>query len=95
MTPFQPVVGSWYKNPITGDKFEVVAVDDEGDTIAIQYFEGEVEALDGETWSELGLIGLPPQEDWSGPFDDLEREEIEIDGSACGLHWDNPLDRFD
>lgn len=95
MSPIRPQVGNWYKNPVTGEIFEIVAVDEQSDTIGIQHFEGEVGELDGDTWSELSLLELPPQEDWSGPFDDLEPEEIEIDGSARGLHWDNPLDRFD
>ncbi len=95
MASIQPVVGSWYKNPVTGDTFEVVALDEDSDAIGIQFFEGEVEELDSDTWSELGLLELPAQEDWSGPFDDLERDEIELDGSARGMHWDNPLDSID
>jgi hypothetical protein len=95
MASIQPVVGSWYRNPVTGETFEVVALDEDSDSIGIQHFEGEVGELDGETWSAIELDELPPQEDWSGPFDDLEREEIELDGSARGLRWENPLDRFD
>ncbi len=95
MASIRPIVGNWYKNTVTGQTFEVVATDDDTQLIEIQHFEGEVEELEDETWQELELIDLPPQEDWSGPFDDLEPEEIEIDGSANGMDWRNPLDRFD
>ena len=95
MASIRPIVGNWYKNAVTGQTFEVVATDDDTQLIEIQHFEGDVEELEDETWQELELIDLPPQEDWSGPFDDLEPEEIEIDGSANGMDWRNPLDRFD
>ena len=95
MNLIRPIVSNWYKNAITGHIFEVVATDEDAQLIEVQHFEGEVEELDTETWEELELIELPPQEDWSGPFDDLEPEEIEIDGSAHGMRWANPLDQFD
>ncbi len=95
MASFQPIVGNWYKNPATGHKFEVVATDSDMQLIEIQHFEGEVEEFDEEVWRQLELVELPPQEDWSAPFDDLEPDEIEIDGSANGMRWANPLDQFD
>ena len=95
MASIQPSVGSWYKNMETGESFEVVAFADDGANIEIQYFEGEVAELDSDTWAEMVLSPLPPPEDFSGPFDDLEPEEIEIDGSAKGPQRGNPLDQFD
>ena len=95
MASIEPVVGNWYKNLVTREVFEVVATDDDTRTIEIQHFEGEVGEIDGDVWWELVLAELPPQEDWSGPFDDLEPEEIELDGSANGLRRVNPLDQFD
>lgn len=95
MAKFQPSVDGWYKNMETGEVFEVVALADEGMNIEIQYFEGEVTELESETWAELVLSPLPPPEDWSGPFDDLEPEEIEVDGSAHGRRRNNPLDELD
>jgi hypothetical protein len=95
MAELQPTIGNWYKNIVSGETFEVVALDDGAQTVEIQHFEGELEDLDRDTWSDLELAELPPQEDWSGPFDDLEREEIEIDGSANGMRWANPLDKLD
>jgi hypothetical protein len=95
MAKFQPSVGQWYKNMETGETFEVVALADDGMSIEIQYFEGEVAEFESDTWAELVLSLLPPPEDWSGPFDDLEPEEIELDGSANGQRRQNPLDQIE
>ena len=95
MAEVQPTIGTWYKNAVSGERFEVVAIDDGAQTIEVQHFEGELEDIDRETWSELALHELPPQEDWGGPFDDLERDEVETDGSAHGMRWANPLDELD
>ena len=95
MASFLPSVGAWYKNMETGETFEVVALADDGMSIEIQFFEGEVAELDSDTWEELALSQLPPPEDFSGPYDDLEPEEIEVDGSAQGRRWQNPLDRME
>jgi len=95
MANIEPVVGNWYKNRVTSEIFEVVATDEDTRTIEVQHFEGEVEEIDRDIWWDLELAELPPQEDWSGPFDDLEPDEIEIDGSASGFRRVNPLDQFD
>ena len=94
-TTLIPLVGSWYKDLETGTTFEIVALDDAAGTVEIQYFEGEVEELDLEVWEEMTLRSLPPPEDFTGPYDDLERDEVEVDGSARGMDWQNPLDKLD
>ena len=39
---FTPRVGDWYQN-ISGENFEIVALDDDEATLEIQYFDGAVE----------------------------------------------------
>ena len=70
-----PEIGNWYRG-LDGLIFRVVAIDDDETTIEIQYFEGEVDELDFESWDELGLESVAPPEDWSGAFDDLERDDL-------------------
>ena len=70
-----PSVGSWYQT-LDKQEFEVVAVDEEGGFIEIQYFGGEVDEIDFDTWGTLGFVEIAPPEDWSGPFDDLERDDL-------------------
>ncbi len=95
MTALEPVVGNWYKNVISGERFEVVATDDDTRTVEIQHFEGEIEEFDMDVWWDLQLSGLPPQEDRGGPFEDLEQDDVEIDGPSAGTHRGNPLDELD
>lgn len=75
MADINAVVGEWYQSD-SGERFEVVAMDDEEATIEIQYFNGDVEELDQDSWSAIGLQRIPAPEDWSGPFDDLERDDM-------------------
>jgi hypothetical protein len=71
----KPIVGSWYKGQ-DGLLFEIVAIDMADGMAEIQYFDGEVDELDLETWDDLELEAMAEPEDWSGPFDDLERDDL-------------------
>ncbi len=91
-----PIVGEWYKNLDDEQTFEVVAVDEDEGTVEIQYFDGEIEEIDLESWYELNLESIEPPEDWSGPFDDLERDDLGYtDMSMHPDEWSNPLDELD
>ena len=72
---FMPVVGNWYQTPDKQD-FEVVAIDEEEGFIEIQYFDGDVDEYVFDALSTMGFVEIAPPEDWSGPFDDLERDDL-------------------
>ena len=71
-----PEVSKWYKNNEDGQLFEVVALGEVDETIEIQYFDGSLEELDFDTWYEMPLTSAAPPEDWTGPFDDLEADDL-------------------
>ncbi len=71
--PISPIIGDWYTMP-SGLRFEVVALDEEG--VEIQYFDGELDEMDLESWWESGVTAMPPPEDWTGAYDDLERDDL-------------------
>jgi len=79
MSDVDPIIGNWYRNQETGNDFEVVALDEEAQTIEIQYFDGEVEELDLDAWYELAIESIEAPEDWSGPFDELESDDLGYD----------------
>lgn len=86
-----PKVGNWFKNS-TGERFEVVALDEDDGTVEIQYFDGAVEELDMDSWEELAVEPIEPPEDWSGSMD-IEREDYGVDlDQHAGEPWSNPLD---
>jgi len=72
----EPIVGDWYSSH--GERFEVVAVDDDERTIEVQYADGTLAELDVDDWSmraQVGALRLADQpEDLSGAVD-LDGEE--------------------
>jgi len=70
-----PVVGNWYKD--NEDRvFEVVSFDEGDSYIEIQYFDGEIDEMDLDGWESLAVENVAAPEDWSGPFDDLEKDDL-------------------
>lgn len=87
-------IGSWYRTP-DGQEFEVVAIDGD-DSIEIQHFEGEVAELDRDTWEQLLLMEINAPEDWTGAYDELERDDLGYsDAVIHPENWSNPLAAFD
>lgn len=91
-TPFEPEVGNWYKTA-EGMSFEVIAVDEGEGVLEVQYFDGALEEFDLETWYGMEVEAREPPEDWSGPFDDLTRDDLgDIDEPMRPQDWSGPLD---
>ncbi|MFZ1324553.1 MAG: DUF6763 family protein [Candidatus Contendobacter sp.] len=82
MSDVDPIIGNWYRNQDTGNDFEVVALDEEAQTIEIQYVDGDVEELEFDAWYELPIDAIEAPEDWSGPFE-LEPDELGYDGDEA------------
>jgi len=95
-TEFGPRVGDWYKNSDSQQLFEVVAFDEDEATIDIQYFEGEVEELDLEIWSEMTLETAEPPEDWSAAYDEIDKDDLGYSDKAIRPEdWSGPLTDLD
>ena len=65
----QPEVGSWYKDQFYHQPFEVIAENEEEDSVEVQYFAGEIGAFDFDSWHQLEPKRISPPKDWSGPFE--------------------------
>jgi len=89
-----PRIGDWYQ-AINGDRFEIVAIDEESATLEIQHYDGAVEELDFDSWDEMEVLGIEPPEDWSGSLD-IEREDygVDLELTAPNDHI-NPIDELD
>ena len=74
----EPIVGDWYSSH--GERFEVVAVDDDERTIEVQYADGTLAEIDVDDWSLRcqvgGLRQADPPEDLSGATDFDPDEEL-------------------
>src|SRR5690554_4626165 len=71
----EPIVGNWYRRLDKAQVFHVVSLED-GDSIEIQHFDGALETLDYEDWDSLELEWIEPPEDWTGPVDDLDVDDL-------------------
>jgi hypothetical protein len=71
----RPIVGEWYKDT-EGQIFEIVAMDEEENYIEVQYFGGEIDEMDFESWGSSVIENVEQPEDWSGPYDELERDDL-------------------
>ncbi|HEY0720731.1 MAG TPA: DUF6763 family protein [Gammaproteobacteria bacterium] len=94
-TPYEPQIGDWYLTQ-EGGSFEVIAVDPDEGSVEIQYFDGAIEELDMESWYAMEIKPREVPEDWSGPFDDLVKDDFGDTDQARHLdEWSNPLDSLD
>ena len=85
-------IGQWYTRWDKGDIFQVVGYDEDSRTIEIQTFDGDVDEIDLETWMGLPLAFAEPPEDWTGPVDDVEHDDLGYsETDMSGADWAQPL----
>jgi len=95
-TPFEPVIGEWYRMP-EGTVFEVVAITEHDGTIDVQYADGTVGEYDTETWATLELVTAAPPDD-SAIDDDIDGGDYRglDDLEGAGEDWvQNRADDYD
>lgn len=71
-----PAIDTWYEDQEIGRNFQVVAVDEDAETIEIQYANGDIGELDFNSWREAAIIPIETPEDASAPFDDVELDDL-------------------
>ena len=63
-----PDIGAWYQSQEMEEIFEVIALDQDTDCIDIQYFSGDIEEIDADTWRNIQPLEIAEPEDWSGAY---------------------------
>lgn len=71
-----PVIDQWYAHCDKGEMFRVVAVDAASGSIEVQSFDGDVEEVDASAWRDMDIETAQPPEDWTGPYDDVETDDL-------------------
>ena len=89
-----PRTGSWYKNDV-GESFEIVAQDEEDETLELQYYDGTIEELDREAWELLNPEPIAPPEDWGGAMDVSKEDYLPPEMHGEPEDWLCELDRMD
>lgn len=85
-------VGQWYARLDKGEIFQVTSLDDESHTIEIQTFDGDLDEIDGDAWASMPLIFAERPEDWTGPVDGVQRDDLGYsETDMTGADWSEPL----
>lgn len=87
-----PIVGNWYSHRDKGETFQVVAIDEDSRTIEIQDFDGGIDEVDFDEWSQLSIAAAAQPEDWSGPVDVVEPDEFGYTDLGQGPGDANPVE---
>jgi hypothetical protein len=72
----KPIINQWYRHLDKGQRFFVTAVDEDDATVEVQHFDGDVEEFDTSEWYQQKIEPIEQPEDWTGPVDDIERDDL-------------------
>jgi hypothetical protein len=82
-----PIVGTWYLRRDEDRAFQVVALDEAAGLVEAQHFDGDLEEIELEAWHDLDAEPIEAPEDWSGPLDAGETDDLT---GTSGEDWPGP-----
>ena len=92
---FDPIIGNWYCHLDKGQRFYVVTIDENTKTVEVQNFDGNLDEYELENWYEQNIEPCEAPENWSGPLDVENLEDLAPDVTDTkGSDWQEPLDEF-
>ena len=92
MTELDPIIGNWYQNLEKGQRFCVVAVDEESQLVEVQHFDGDLEEIEGAIWYQMDLEAVDEPENWAGALDVGELDDLGTSITDTGPgDWNAPL----
>lgn len=92
-TENDPMVRNWYRHLDKGQEFQVIVVDETDRVVDIQHFDGDVELLDLDTWYDMDVELIEAPEDWTGPVDDVERDDLGYEETDMEpKEWSEPME---
>jgi len=85
ITEADPVIRNWYQHLDKGQRFRVVAVDNDAGLIEIQHFDGDLEEIELAVWRQMDLEPIEAPENWAGALDISEKDDLgtEVTDTAC------------
>jgi len=86
---YEPTPKQWYEDLENDETFQVLKVDEDKETVEIQYLDGEIEEFDIDSWAELDLELTDEPEGWSGSDLDDDEDDDEDDDDD---DWDDDED---
>jgi hypothetical protein len=92
---YEPAAGQWYENLEENESFRVLSVDEDAETVEIEYLDGDIEEIDLDTWAELDLDKIDQPEGWTGSDEDDDDDDDEDDEDDLEETWDDEDDEDD
>jgi uncharacterized protein DUF6763 len=91
---YEPAAGQWYENLEENESFRVLSVDEDQETVEIEYLDGDIEEIDLDTWAELDLDKIDQPEGWTGSDEDDDDDDDDEDDDLEET-WDDDDDEDD
>lgn len=100
MNKILPEISAWYQDLVSGSLFEVVAIDEDSNTIEYQLLDGELGEYDLTTWEQLYISDAEAPEDWRSPYelnpeDRVYSDQIFVPDNLSGALLDIEPDSLD
>ena len=86
-----PEVSAWYQDLISGSLFEVVAYDEQSETIEYQMVDGTVGEYELANWKQLILSPAEPPEDWGSSYEFTADDDAYHDDAMVPENWSGVL----
>lgn len=88
-----PIVGNWYQHLDKGQRFVVVAYDEEEGLIETQHFDGDIEEISLEEWYQLDIDTAEEPENWAGAMDIGTKDDYGTEVTDTNISdWSAPLE---
>jgi len=88
-------IGQWYRRSDKGETFRVTGYDERSRSIEVQSFDGDLDEIEEESWKTLPLERVEEPEDWTGPVDDVEFDDLGYSATEMRTaDWTEPLQPF-
>lgn len=71
MGELDPIVGQWYLDLEQDERFKVLALDERGDEVEVEYEDGEIRTLSFDEWYDLDLDVFQEEEEEEELQDDV------------------------
>lgn len=72
----KPIVDNWYYHLDKGQRFHVVAVDEDKGIIETQHIDGDLEEISLDAWYDMDIAPGAAPEDWYGAMDVEEQDDL-------------------
>ena len=90
-----PLEDQWYAYLDKGQRFYIVAIDEDSSTVEVQHFDGDLEELTLDEWRELNIQLSEQPENWDGALDVGEQDDLGTEVTDTNqADWREPQQDF-